>query len=405
MSWLARAGALLVWSLIAVACSNDQAGNVVTGSTGGAAGPVEVGVVALKSSPVPRSAELPGRVVAFATAEVRPQVDGLVRRIAFREGSDVKAGDVLYELDDSKFKAAHAAAAAALRKAEAATAGAQATFDRTEKLASSNAVSAQTLDDARSTLLQAKAEEEAARADLRTARINLDDTVIRAPIGGVVGLSQVSVGALIIENQTDALATIRQIDPIHVDLVDSSANLLRIRDEASAGRLGRPSETADTIALTLENDRAYERKGKLSLADMVVSQTTGTFRLRATFDNPDRILLPGMFVRATVDLGSVPNAFLVPQRALSRSAAGDAMVYIASADGKAELRRVTTGGALGNDWIVTAGVEDGDRLIVDGFQNISDGTGIKPVESSIDERGVVEQELRSGGDSAPGAAR
>jgi len=405
MSRPSCAAALVVLCLVATACSGEQGGNLVAGLPGGPTGPVEVGVVRLESRPVPRSAELTGRVVAFATAEVRPQVDGLVRRIAFREGSDVEAGDILYELDDTRFRAAHASAAASLRKAEAATAGAQATFDRTEKLASSSAVSAQTLDDARSTLLQAKAEEEAARADLRTARINLDNTVIRAPIGGVVGVSAVSVGALITENQTDAMVTIRQVDPIHVDLVDSSANLLRIRDESAAGRLGRPSDDADTVTLTLENGRDYDRKGKLSLAEMVVSRTTGTFLLRATFDNPDRTLIPGMFVRASVDLGSIPDAFLVPQRAVSRNEAGEAMVYLASADDKAERRKVETGGAVGNDWIVTGGVANGDRLIVDGFQKISEGSGIRPVESTVDAAGIVAQRLQDVAEPAKDAAR
>lgn len=405
MNAIARASALLFLSLLAASCSNEQGSGAGMGPPGGPAGPVEVGVVALQSQPVPRSAELPGRVVAFGTVEVRPQVNGIVRKIAFKEGGVVEAEDVLYELDDTKFKAAYAAATASLKKTEAATAGAQATFDRTEKLASTNAVSAQTLDDARSTLLQAQADEEAARADLETARINLDNTIIRAPIGGMIGVSQVSVGALVTENQTAAMATIRQVDPIHVDLVDSSVNLLRIRDEVTAGRLGRQDEASASISLTLENGRDYDRKGTLSPADMVVSQTTGTFTMRATFDNPDRILMPGMFVRAKVDLGSIPNAFLVPQRAVSRNEAGEATIYVVSDDGKAELREVATGGALGNDWIVLDGVENGDRLIVDGFQKISDGVEIKPVDASVNENGVVAQELQHASNVAPGAAQ
>jgi len=363
---------------------------------------VEVGVIVLQGEPVPRSVDLPGRVVASGTAEIRPQVNGIVRKIAFQEGGDVAAGDILYEIDDRKFKAAFAAASAVLKKGEAATTGAQATFDRTETLAATNAVSAQTLDDARSTLLQAEAEEEAARADLETARINLDNTVIRAPIGGVIGVSRVSVGALVTENQTDAMATIRQIDPVHVDLVDSSANLLRIRDEVAAG-LGRQADAPASVSLRLENGRKYDQKGTLAQADQVVSLTTGTFTMRATFDNPDRVLIPGMYVRATVELGSLPTAFLVPQRAVSRNAAGDATVYVVSDDGKAELRNIVTNGALGNDWIVTGGVENGERLIVDGFQMISDGAEINPVEAVLNEDGVVEQELEQADSVTPGA--
>ena len=386
---------------VAAGCS-EQPGD---GGAPPAQGPVEVGVIELESRSVPRTIELPGRVVAYATAEVRPQVDGIVRKIVFREAGTVKAGDVLYELDDRRFQAAIAAAEAAVRKAEAATAAATLAFDRAERLAATNAVSAQTLDDARSSLLQAQADDEVAKAELETARIDLDNTVITAPIDGVISVSTVSVGALATANQTSALATIRQIDPVHVDLVDSSANLLRIRDEVEAGRLGRERGVAPSVTLTLENGRAYADKGEMKLADMVVSQTSGTFSLRATFPNPDRVLLPGMFVRAEVDLGSMPDAFLVPQRAVQRSATGDPTLYVASDDGKAELRTVTTSGSIGNDWIVVDGVADGDRLIVDGFQKISDGVAINPVAATIDEDGVVRQAISAATDNGGGPAQ
>ena len=392
---------LAILMMAAVAgCNGEQQG--AAGPLPGA-GPVEVGVISLTSQSVPRTIELPGRVVAYATAEVRPQVDGIVRRVAFREAGSVETGDVLYELDDRKFQSALAAAEAALKRTEAATAAAQITFDRNERLAASNAVSTQTLDDARSSLLQAQAEEEAAKAELETARINLDNTVIRAPIDGIIGVSTVSVGALVTANQTGALATIRQIDPIHVDLVDSSANFLRIRDEVEAGRLGREQGIAPAVSLTLENGRTYVQKGEMTLAEMVVSETSGTFSLRTTFSNPDRALLPGMFVRAEVDLGSMPGAFLVPQRAVQRSTSGDPTLYVASDEGKAELRTITTSGSVGNDWIVVDGVTDGDRLILDGFQKISDGTAITPVEASIGEDGVVRQTISSAafGEGAP----
>ena len=357
------------------------------------AGKAEVGYVTLQPTSVPRAMELPGRAVALATAEIRPQVAGIVRKIAFREGGVVNAGDVLYELEDAKFKAAYAAAAAAVKKAEAATAGAQTAFDRNAKLGESNAVAAQTVDDSRSTLLQAKASEEAARADLETARINLENATIRAPIGGIIGVSTVSVGALVTENQTDALATIRQIDPINVDLVDSSANLLRIRDEVDSGRLGREMDKPAAVTLTLENGKAYGETGTISLTEMVVSETTGTFTLRATFPNGKRVLLPGMFVQASVDLGTLNDAFLVPQRAVTRGDDGIATIYVVSADDKAEAKRITTVGTTDNNWIVTDGVSPGDRLIVDGFQKFSAGAEVIPVEATIDDDGVVEQDL------------
>jgi len=332
--------------------------------------------------------ELPGRVVALATAEIRPQVDGIVRKVAFREGGTVKADDVLYEIDDAKFKAAYAAAAAAVKKTEAVTAAARSAFERNEKLSASNAVSTQTVEDARSTLLQAEASEETARADLETARINLANATIRAPIGGIIGVSTVSVGALVTENQTDALATIRQIDPINVDLVDSSANLLRIRDEVDSGRLGHEAGKPPAVTLTLENGKPYGTAGTMSLSEMVVSETTGTFTLRATFPNSQRVLLPGMFVQASVDLGTLNNAFLVPQRTVTRGDDGIATLYVVS-DGKAEMKRVTTIGTSGNAWIVTDGVTAGDRLIVDGFQKFSNGSEVEPVEATIDDDGVV----------------
>lgn len=390
----------LVMPLVATVvagCGNEQQ------SAGGPPrqmGPVEVGVVALQGGPVLRNVELHGRVVARATAQVRPQVDGIIRKVAFQEAKEVSEGDVLYELDDRKFQAALAAAAAALSKAEAATDSAQMAFDRSKKLEATNAVSAQTLDNARSAFLQAKASQEAARADLDAAKINLDNATIRAPIGGMIGVSTVSVGSLVTANQADALATIRQVDPIYVDLVDSSVNLLRIRDEVEAGRLGLDQNTMPTVVLMLENGRKYAESGKIKLAEMVVSQSSGTFSLRATFPNPKRILLSGMFVRASVELGSVPKAFLVPQRAVQRNASGAATLFVVSQDGKAMEKTITTSGSVNNNWIVIDGVNDGDKLIVDGFQRISNGTAVKPVVAKIDDDGVVRQAISSAAQKA-----
>lgn len=387
---IGRSGGVLLMLAFVTACQPS------TPSGPPPAGKVQVGYVTLQPTAVPRTMELPGRVVALATAEIRPQVAGIVRRIAFKEGGVVKAGDVLYELDDAKFKAAYAAAAAAVKKAEAATAGARTAFERNEKLSESNAVATQTVDDSRSTLLQAEASEEAARADLDTARINLEDATIRAPIGGMIGVSTVSVGALVTENQTDALATVRQIDPINVDLVDSSANLLRIREEVDSGQLGHQTGKPPAVTLTLENGKPYGTPGTISLTEMVVSETTGTFTLRATFPNSQRVLLPGMFVQASVDLGTLNNAFLVPQRAVTRGDDGVATIYVVSADNKAQAKRITTTATSGNSWIVTDGVSSGDRLIVDGFQKFSDGAEVEPIEATIDDDGVVEQDLKTG---------
>lgn len=391
----------LAAALSAVALGAGQAVAQAPGP-GGSAGPVEVGYIVLEPASVPRSADLLGRVVPYATAEVRPQVDGIVREIAFRETRQVEADDVLYRLDDRKFQAALAAANAVVKRTEAATAVAQLAYDRAEKLQANASVSQSTLDEARAALLQAQADEEAAKADVDTAQINLDNATIRAPISGIVGVSSVSVGALVTANQSDPLVTIRQLDPIYVDLVDSSANLLRIREMAAAGLLGRnEGDTAPVVTLTLENGQAYGEKGEIKLADIVISETTGTFSIRAKFPNPEMILLPGMFVRAEVVLGSTPNAFLVPQRAVSRSNTGEATVYLISDDGKAEQHTITTIGTAGNDWIVVDGVAAGDRLIVDGFQKISDGSEVTPVAATIDADGVVRQTIAS--DAAPTA--
>lgn len=382
--------ALLVGLLPLVACNDSQAPSTAPGG----AEPVPVGVIAISSQSVPFELTLPGRVVASATAEIRPQVNGIVRRIAFLEGKRIAAGDVLYELDNTKFKAAVAAANAALDKTRAVVVGAQATFDRINTLAKSNAVSVQALDDARSALLQAQADVEAARANLETANINLDDATLTAPLDGEIGVSAVSIGALVTENQTEPLVTIRQIDPVYVDLVDSSVNLLRVRDEIDAGRLGR-EQGPRPVTLTLENGKQYNTTGTIAVVDRVVSLTAGTFRVRATFRNPDQILVPGMFVRTQLSLGEIPNAYLVPQRAVMRGTNGEATVYVASTGGKAELRTVTTNGTAGNNWIVVGGLTDGDRIVVDGFQKISDGTAIKAVNASVDENGLVRQTLGS----------
>jgi membrane fusion protein (multidrug efflux system) len=395
---------LLAAGLFLAACSDQGGGNA---PAGGAMPAAEVGFVVLKAQSVPRYAQLSGRVLAHATAEIRPQIDGIIQSIDFREGRQVKAGDILFKVRDAKFSAAYAAAAAVLSRAEATEQSAQATFDRNERLQSQSAVSQQALDEARAALLQAKADVESAKASLETARIDLDNTTIKAPIDGIIGTATVSVGSLVTQNQTDALATIRQIDPVNVDLVDTSANLLNIRQDVEAGRLGREGEGAPSVTLTLENGADYKQAGTISLATVNVSESTGTFTLRASFPNPERILLPGMFVRASVDLGSMPNAFLVAQRAVQRSGTGDPIAYVVSADSKVEQRKLSTGGTSGNNWIVTEGLKDGDRLIVDGFQKISAGASVTPVEATIDEDGVVKQSLATpaGAGDASGAAQ
>lgn len=399
-------GGLALLAIILSGCSDEQAEKPPAREQAA----IEVGVVTLASQAVPFSMELPGRVLASSTAEIRPQVTGIVREESFREGSEVAAGDVLYRLEADTFQVAHDAAAATLQGAEATLAGAQTRFDRAQRLTEANTASAQTLDDARVELLQAKAGVASATAALAGARINLDNTIIRAPIPGLIGTSAVSVGSLVTANQQEALATIRQIDPVNVDLMDTAANRLRLRAQVQAGMLARDREQRPTVELILEDGSTYEETGSISLSDITVDETTGSFVLRASFANPRRLLRPGMFVRATVHIGSSPHTFLVPQRAVTRNAAGEATAFFVTDDGKAEQRVLVTGRAVGNDWLVTDGVAAGDRVIVDGLQKISQGSSVSPIEAGIDDDGVIRQTIDSpqtGAEGQPsgGAAR
>lgn len=364
---------------------------------------VRVGVVTPQKQGVPYRHELPGRVVAYQTAEIRPQVDGMVRERVFTEGREVKEGDVLYRLDPTMFEAAKAAAAAAVEKVESSVINAQGKYDRARQLAETDAVSQQSVEDAKATLRQAQADLAAAKADLQTAQIRLNYSTIKAPISGLIGKSSVSTGALVTANQADALATIRKLDPIYVDLVDSSANLLRIRAKVHAGNLGHERKGPPPVTLQLEDSSQYPETGHMNLAEVNVSQSTGTFSLRATFDNPRRILLPGMFVRATVDLGDTPNAYLVPEQAVSRNSEGEATVYVVGKDEKIATRVLAADRIYDNSWVVTEGLEDGDRVVVDGLQYVSDGTSVEPVEVKLNPDGTV-SDTETAGNGGPEAA-
>ncbi|SHF97761.1 membrane fusion protein, multidrug efflux system [Kaistia soli DSM 19436] len=366
------------------ACSGEKSPSGPPGS----GAPVEVGFVTLNAQPVPITVEIAGRSTASAVADIRPQVDGIIRKRVFTEGSTVKAGDLLYEIDPRTYQATYDSAAASLQKAEAAVPSAQAKVDRYNQLVGVNSVTAQSLDDAKATLAQAKADVASAQAAVETAQINLGFTSVTAPIGGLISTSAVTEGALVTANQTTALATIRQIDPIYVDLTDSTANLLRIRGLMDSGRLQRP-EGPLQVKLILDNGVAYDKTGTLQSSEATVSQTTGTFSMRATFANPDRVLLPGMYVRAIVGLGDDKAGFLVPQRAVDRNAKGAATAMFLTADNKVETRIVNTVQAVGNNWLVDEGIKDGDRLIVDGLQKIRDGAAVAPVAVTLDENGVV----------------
>ncbi|MGM4982780.1 MULTISPECIES: efflux RND transporter periplasmic adaptor subunit [Rhizobium] len=352
---------------------------------------IEVSAMALHPQSVAITAELPGRTSAYLVAEVRPQVGGIIRSRNFKEGSEVKAGDVLYEIDPASYQASYDSAVASLQKAEGALPSAQSKVDRYKSLTAQDAVSKQNLDDAVSTLAQANADVASAKAALETARINLDYTKMRAPIGGRVDASAVTVGALVTADQTTALTTIRQLDPINVDVTQSSTNLLEFRRAVAEGRLKTSGDNV-SVHLTLEDGSQYKEAGKLEFAEASVAETVGTITVRAVFPNPDRILLPGMYVRATIQEGIAENSFLVPQRAVFRNTKGEPTAMFVTADGKVQQRVLKVQRSIGNSWLVNEGMKDGDRVIVEGSQRVRDGQEVNVSPVTIDDAtGEVKQ--------------
>ena len=328
--------------------------------------------------------ELPGRTAASLTAEVRPQVGGILKVRYFKEGGEVAAGDPLYLIDPAPYEAAHASARATLAKARAALPNARSKVDRYQALSKQNAVAKQDVDDAVATLAQAEADVAVAEAALETARIDLDYTTIRAPIAGRIDKASLTPGALVTASQTTALTTIRTIDPINVDITQSSRRLLDLRAEIAAGHI-RLSGDNVRVTLKLENGETYAQTGTLAFSEANVSQTTGTYTLRARFPNPDRLLLPGMYVRAIVEEGVAENSFLVPQRAVDHDQKGQATVLVVDAEDKVAQRVLKLGDPIGNRWRVEEGLADGDRIIVEGKQRARPGASVKATEVDVDE--------------------
>ncbi|KRE03831.1 hemolysin D [Bosea sp. Root670] len=345
---------------------------------------IQVSVVTLHPQPVAITAELPGRVSASLIAEIRPQVNGIIKSRLFREGSEVKTGDVLYEIDPSPYQAALDSAVAAQHKAEAAVANAQVRADRYRELLQRNAGSKQDADDAAATLGQAQADVAAAKANVEAARINLAYTKVTAPIDGRIDKSALTQGALVTANQAAVLTTIRKLDPINVDVTQSSTNLLKFRSDIASGRLKFTGPNV-AVKLKLDTGDAYAQSGKLEFAEANINETTGTFSVRAEFPNPERLLLPGMFVRAEIQEGIAENNFLLPQRAVGRNTKGEATAKFVSAEGKVEERVLVTRRNIGNNWLVDSGVKDGERIIVEGGQLVRPGQTVTANEVSVDE--------------------
>lgn len=420
---------LLLAGLLLAGCGKPKSGAPPT------AGPLEVGVVTIQPQRIAVTTELAGRTSAYLVAEVRPQVSGIIQERLFTEGGDVKAGDILFRVDPASHQAAFDSAKAALAKTKAGLASARAALastktaqasaraartraeanavprrlkaERFTELVAINAVSKQDADDATAALKQAEAEiqsaeaavggseAEIARAEaavqsaeaeiagaeatLEAARINLARTNVTAPIGGRIGRSAVTTGALVTANQPTALATIQQLNQVYVDVTESSANLLRLRQSLASGQLTQGGAAQATVKLVLENGAAYPLEGTLKFSDVTVHQGTGSFTLRTEFPNPDLLLLPGMFVRAVVQEGVNDSAILVPQRGVSRNAKGEPVAMVVGAGEKVEARPLKVDRAIGDQWLVAAGLAAGDRVILEGLQKARPGTPVKAV--------------------------
>ncbi|MGQ7933229.1 efflux RND transporter periplasmic adaptor subunit [Paraburkholderia sp. D1E] len=341
----------------------------------------EVGVQTITPHTVVSSTELSGRLSAIRVAEVRPQVEGIIRTRLFTEGSLVAAGAVLYQIDASSYQAAYDQAVGTLAKAEATASAAQTKANRYTELSKIEGVSRQDYDDAVAAWVEAKADVVADRAALKTAAINLGYTKVVAPIAGRIGKSSVTEGALVTAEQTTALATVQATTEMYLDVTRSSADWLRLQKEFASGRLQQAGPDGAVVHLVMEDGSAYAQPGKLLFSDITVDATTGSVTLRCVFPNPDGVLLPGMFVRARLEEGVNQQAITVPQLAVSRASDGSASVLTVGADNKVTQTPVTADTASGADWLVTSGLKAGDRVIVAGSQKARAGGVVKPVES------------------------
>jgi membrane fusion protein (multidrug efflux system) len=340
----------------------------------------EVGFVTVSAENVTLTTDLPGRTTAYAVAEVRPQVSGIIRQRLFKEGAAVKSGQPLYQIDPAPYEAALNQAKAQLASSQAALAAAQSKAERSRKLIESQAISQQDADDIATAQQQAQASVQQSSAALQTAQINLGYTRILAPISGNAGRSTVTPGALVTTNQADPLTTIWQLDPIYVDITESATRIMQLRRAMASGSV--TATTAD-VALTLDDGTTYPHQGKVEFSETAVDQTTGSVTIRATVPNPDGLLLPGMFVRVKVTQGVKQDGILVPQQGVTRDETGDATALVVGKDDKVEQRKIVADRTMGDQWLVTAGLAAGDRLIVEGTDRVRPGQAVKPVPVTL----------------------
>lgn len=366
--------ALLFAAAVLAGCSKKAAAP--------AAAPAEVGVISVAVAPVTLTRELPGRTSAFRVAEVRARVSGIVLKRNFEEGADVKEGQLLYTIDPAPYQAALDNARSVLARAEANAAVARIQAERYTRLLADKAISQQEYDNVAAARLAAEADVSAARASVQSAEINLGYTRVNAPISGRIGLSEVTEGAYVQQGSATLLATIRQLDTLYVDLTQSSTEVLRLRRALAEGKLRQSPDGGARVSLVLDDNRAYPEEGTLQFSDVSVNASTSSITLRAVFPNPKGELLPGLFVRARIQEGSAPDAILVPQLAVSRNTKGQATALVVGADDKVEVRVIETERAVGNQWLVSAGLKVGDRVIVQNLQRIRPGAPVKAVPAT-----------------------
>jgi membrane fusion protein (multidrug efflux system) len=381
---LARTASMALAALLLAACGRDQDGPPP---------PPEVSIITLKPRAVQITDQLPGRTTAFRVAEVRPQVTGVVQKRLFAEGTEVKAGEQLFQIDAGSYRAALSSAEAALKRAEAQAVTAKLLAERYAPLIAANAVSKQENDEAIAASARAEADVASARAAVEAARINVVYTQVLSPISGQIGRTLVTEGALVTSGQQAPLATVQQLDPIYVDITQSSTEMLRLQRQFANGELVKDDKNQAEVSLTLEDGSVYPERGRLKVSEASVDPSTGSVVLRAVFPNPRRELLPGMFVRAQLTQGTRAAALMVPQRGVSHNPRGEATVLIVDGEDKVAERVVTADRAINGEWLITAGLAPGDRVIVDGLQKAKPGSLVKAVPAAEE----MNADLHAGG--------
>jgi membrane fusion protein, multidrug efflux system len=370
--------------LIAVALSGCGKTDHAKASVGGSDHVQEVGVVTLAPQRVAITEELPGRTTSFRISDVRPQVNGIIMKRMFTEGSEVKEGQQLYQIDPATYRAAYDSAKAALAKAEATLAVDKLTEQRQKRLSETHVIAPQDYDTAFATMKEAEADVALNKASVEAAEINETYTKVLSPISGRVGRSLVTEGALVTNGQTAALATVQQLDPIYVDLTQSSSQLLRLQRELNNGQLKSVRDQQAAVRLILEDGTEYREKGTLQFSEVSVDQGTGSVTLRAVFPNPRQVLLPGMFVRAQIEEGVNEQAILVPQRGVIRNQRGEPTALVVGVNNRVELRRLQAERTIGENWLVTNGLSAGDKVIIEGLQKVAPGAEVKAVALQVD---------------------